>query len=37
MCAALEIMKKNGAKEVGALLVMSNDYIEISKTCPETG
>ena len=34
MCAALEIMKKNGAKEVGALLAMSNDYIEISKNLP---
>lgn len=34
MCAALETMKKSGAKEVGALLVMSNDYIEISKNLP---
>ena len=35
MRAALEVLKAAGAREVDALLIVSNDYIETTKNLPE--
>ena len=35
MRAALEVLKTAGAREVDALLIASNDYIETIKNLPE--